>query len=110
MQQNVGSTERYARVAAGLVAGTAATQTTGWTRTALGAISATGLATGLSGYCPLNQITGRDSIHDVSPLDQGLRDTELRRHAAMHSALGSTPTRDTDQPPVTPAFDVFGTA
>jgi hypothetical protein len=110
MQRNVGSTERYVRIAAGLAAATAAAQTSGWKRTALAAVSAGGLATGVSGYCPLNQVTGLDSLHDVPSLEQGLRDTELRRHAALRGALGSTPTRDSSQPPVTPASDMFGIA
>jgi hypothetical protein len=109
MQRNIGSTERYVRVAAGLAAAAAATQTSGWKRTAFAALSAGGLTTGVSGYCPLNQITGRVSFHDTWPLDQGLSDSGLRRHKAMHGALGSMPTGGSGQVHMTPASEVFST-
>jgi hypothetical protein len=69
MQRNMGAIERYARVAAGLAAGAAATKLTGWQRKALGAVATAGLATGLSGYCPLNEAVGRGSAHRLWPLD-----------------------------------------
>lgn len=108
MLRNVGSTERYLRLAAGVAAGAAAARTSGWQRAALGTVAAAGVSTAATGYCPINQAIGRDSFHELSPLEQGRHDTELRRHAAMHSALGSTPTTDTAQPRVTPESDVFG--
>lgn len=107
MNRNIGSTERYVRLGAGIAAAAAAARTTGWPRTALGTVAAAGLATGLSRYCPVNQAVGRDSLHGQSPLEQGLRDTELRRHASMRSALGTAPTTDTGQAPVGPEGNVF---
>lgn len=92
MLRNVGPTERYARLAVGVAAGAAAINSTGWRRATLGAVAAAGLGTG----------------PDESPLEQGLRDTELRRHTAMRSALGTAPTTDSGQPRVTPESDVFG--
>lgn len=106
MFRNVGSTERWARLAVGTAAGVAALNTTGWQRGTLGAIAAAGLGTGLARYCPINQAVGRIPAGE-SPLEQGLRDTELRRHADQRSALGTAPTTDSGQPKVTPASDVF---
>lgn len=108
MLRNVGSTERYVELAAGLAAGAAAAKATGWPRATLGAVAAAGLGTAVTGYCPINHTIGRDTFRDQSPLEEGLRDTELRRHAAMRSALGTTPTTDSGQPRVTPQADVFG--
>lgn len=107
MIRNVGSTERYARLAAGIAAGAAAANTTGWQRAALGTAAAAALGTGLARYCPINHAIGRSSSEE-SPLEQGLHDTELRRHAAMNATLGSQPTTDSGQPRVTPHGDVFG--
>ena len=109
MTRNVGSNERYVRLGAGIAAAAAATQTSGWQRAALGGVAAAGLATGLSRYCPINQAVGRDAFHGGQPLlEQGQRDTELRRHASTRSALGSAPTTESGQPRVTPDADVFG--
>jgi hypothetical protein len=108
MLHNVGRKERYIRMAAGVAAGAAAARAHGWPRAALGTIAAAGLGTAATGYCPINRAVGRDSYARESPLEQGLRDTELRRHAATHSALGSTPTTDTAQPRVTRESDMFG--
>lgn len=108
MLRNVGSTERYVRLAAGVAAAAASTQTTGWRRATLGAVATAGLGTGLTRYCPINQAIGRDTYRDESPLERGLRDTELRRHTAMRGALGTTPTTASGQPRVTPDSDVFG--
>jgi hypothetical protein len=91
MNRNVGSTERYARLALGAAAGAAALRTSGWQRATLGAVAAAGLGTGLSRYCPINQAIGRHPQGDLSPLEAGRHDTELRRHASMHSALGTAP-------------------
>jgi hypothetical protein len=110
MRRNVGSTERYVRLATGVAAAAAAARTTGWRRTTFGAIATAGLGTGLTQYCPINQAAGRDTFHELSPLEQGLRDTELRRHASMRSALGSQPTTESGQARVTPDADVFGRA
>lgn len=63
MFKNVGSTERYARLAAGAAAATAAARTTGWPRAALAVVAAAGLGTALTRYCPLNQAAGRDTLH-----------------------------------------------
>lgn len=108
MMRNVGSAEQYARLAAGIAAGAAALNATGWQRATLGTIAAAGLGTGLTRYCPINHAMGRTTSEDRSRLEEGLRDTELRRHAAMASALGSTPTKESGQPRVTPESDVFG--
>lgn len=108
MNRNVGSTERYVRLGAGIAAAAAAARTSGWSRAALGTAATAGLATGLTRYCPINQAVGRDSLHEPSRLEQGLRDTELRRDTAIRSALGTAPTTDSGQPPVTKESDVFG--
>lgn len=107
MQRNVGSRERTARllIAAAATAGAAATR--GWPRTAFAILAAAGTATALAGYCPVNQAMRRNTA--AWPLDQGHRDTELRRHATMRSALGTAPTTESGQPRVTPEGDVFGT-
>lgn len=109
MLRNVGPTERYARLAVGVAAGAAAINSTGWRRATLGAVAAAGLGTGLTRYCPISQAVGRSTFPDESPLEQGLRNTELRRHTAMRSALGTAPTTDSGQPRVTPESDVFHT-
>lgn len=108
MTRNVGSTERYARLAAGVAAAVAAWKARGWQRTALGTVAAAGLGTGLTRYCPINQAVGREAFDGDSPLEQGIRDTELRRETAMASALGSRASTDADHPRVTPESDVFG--
>ena len=43
---------------------------------------------------------------DQSPLDQGLRDTEIRRETQIRDSMGK-PTPGTDEPKVTPESDVF---
>lgn len=105
---NVGSNERYGWLALGILAGAAAVRARGWQRTVLGALAAAGLGTALTGYSPVARALGRTRTAPKWPLDQGLRDTELRRHAAMRSALGTAPTTDSGQPRVTPDADVFG--
>jgi hypothetical protein len=105
MNRNVGSKERYARLVLSAAAGAAAARTSGWPRKALGTIAAAGLTTGISGYCPINQAVGRDSLHGRSPLDQGLRDTEIRRETAVSGALGIAP--GGREPKVTPQSDLF---
>lgn len=106
MRRNVGPIERYARLAGGIAAGIAASRAQGWQRAALSTIAAAGLTTGVSRYCPINQAFGRTA--DGSPLEEGLRDTELRRQTQMSSALGSSPSGGAGQPRVTRESDVFG--
>ena len=108
MQRNVGSAERYARLALGAVAGAAAASTSGWPRAALGTVAAAGLATGVTRYCPINQAAGRDSYHGRSPLDEGRHDAEIRRESAVRSALGVSPSAD--EPVVTRQTDLFSRA
>lgn len=111
MNHNVGSTERYARLAAGALAGAGAVRGTGWQRVALGAVAAAGIGTALSRYCPINAAVGRGSSDaGEAPLDQGRHDTELRRDSAMRSALGTAPTTGTSQRRVTEDSDLVGRA
>ncbi|MBI2186109.1 MAG: hypothetical protein HYU37_03165 [Acidobacteria bacterium] len=49
-----------------------------------GTLAAMGLGTSLTRYCPINQAMGRYPEGE-SPLEQGMRDTELRRQTAMAS-------------------------
>jgi hypothetical protein len=107
MRRNVGPVERWARLAAGLGAGMAALSTRGWPRTALGTLAVMWFGTGLTRYCPISEAIGRYPEGE-SPLEQGLRDTELRRQTAMASALGSKPSTHAPQPRVTAESDVFG--
>ena len=107
MRHNVGPAERWARLAAGVGAGMAALNTRGWPRTALGTLAAMGLGTGLTRYCPISEAMGRYPAGE-SPLEQGVRDTELRRQTQMASALGSRASTDAPQPRVTAESDVFG--
>lgn len=107
MRHNVGPVERWARLAAGIGAGVAARNTHGWPRAALNTVAAMGVGTGLTRYCPINDAMGRYTPGE-SPLEQGLRDTELRRQTAMASALGSKASDDAPQPRVTADSDVFG--
>ena len=107
MRRNVGPVERYARFAVGVAAGIAAMRARpGWQRTALRTIAAAGVGTALANYCPVNQAAGRTT--NGSRLDEGLRDAELRRQMAMSSALGSSPSSVSGQPPVTRDSDLFG--
>jgi hypothetical protein len=104
MTHNVGTVERYARLAAGIAAAYAATRTTGWKRSALSSMAFSGIGTGLTGYCPISEAVGRNAY----PTDeQGERDTELRRQMAMASALGTKPSSYAPMPPVTQHSDVF---
>lgn len=107
MRQNVGPVERWVRLAAGVGAGVAAMNTTGWPRTALSTVAAMGMGTGLTRYCPISEAMGRYPAGE-SPLEQGLRDTELRRQTAMASALGSKASSDAPQPRVSADSDMFG--
>lgn len=108
MHRNVGSAERYARLALGAAAGAAAARASGWQRATLGTVAAAGLTTGLTRYCPINEAVGRNSFDDESPLAQGRHDTELRRHTATHAALGTAPSTAAGTPRVTPRTDQFG--
>jgi hypothetical protein len=107
MVRNVGPKERYARLALGAATGVAAMRSTGWQRTALGAVAAAELVTGLTRYCPINQAVGRRAFDGESMGDGGMRDADLRRHAAMSSALGTAPSTGTGQPLVTPGNAQF---
>jgi hypothetical protein len=66
-----------------------------------------GVGTALTRFCPINEAMGRYPEGE-SPLEQGLRDTELRRQTAMASALGSRASTDAPQPRVTADNDLFG--
>ncbi len=46
------------------------------------------------------------NLHDQSPLEQGRRDTEIRRDTAVRGSMG-TPASGRDTPKVTPETDVF---
>lgn len=107
MTHNVGTVERYARLAAGIAAAYAATRTTGWKRSALSSMALSGIGTGLTGYCPINDAVGR---HPDPADEEGERDTQLRRQMAMASALGTTPSSYAPMPPVTRQNDAFSRA
>ena len=104
MRHNVGRMEQYIRLAAAVAAAVAMVRTRGRQRGMLGALAASGVATALMRYCPINEALGRTS----SRMSDGMRDAQLRRQMAMSSALGSRPSGAGDQPPVTRASDVFG--
>lgn len=61
MLRNVGPKERIARIAAGAFAAIAARKfaRSRSARTVLGMVAASGLGSGLSSYCPMNQLLGR---------------------------------------------------
>jgi hypothetical protein len=107
MTHNVGTVERYARLAAGIAAAYAAARTTGWKRSALGSMAFSGIGTGLTGYCPINEAIGR---HPYPTDEEGERDTQLRRQMAMAGALGTKPSSYAPMPPVTRQNDSFGRA
>jgi hypothetical protein len=48
----------------------------------------------------------KDNQKDESPLEQGKRDTEIRRETQIRNSLGK-PTPGTDEPKVTPESDVI---
>lgn len=104
MTHNVGPMERYARLAVGLAAAYAASKTTGWKRSALSSIAVSGIGTGLTRYCPMNQAFGR---HPYGDGDEGMRDARLRQEMAMASALGTKPSSYGSMPPVSPRNDQF---
>ena len=106
MTQNVGPMERYMRLAIGIAAAYAATRTSGWKRSALRTVAASGIGTGLSRYCPMNEALGRG----YAMADEGMRDTQLRQQMAMASALGTKPSSYAAMPAVTPQNDAFGRA
>ncbi len=60
MQCNVGSKERIARIGLGLLAGGVAVSgsVSGWVQGILGVVGLAGLATGITRYCPVNQMVG----------------------------------------------------
>jgi hypothetical protein len=47
-----------------------------------------------------------ESKDDLSPLEQGRKDTEIRRETQIRNSLGK-PTPGTDEPKVTPESDVI---
>lgn len=128
MMRNVGTTERYLRLAVAGAAGAAALRSEGWPRTLLSGVAAAGLMTGLTRYCPLNEAMGRGSRpttggrarggmdtgreitvgRERSRLEQGLRDSELRRQTAMAGALGTPPTVQSGAPRVESGTSQFG--
>lgn len=62
--QNVGGPERVGRIVLGTAAAVAALMTgVPWVKALLTVAGVTGLATGVSGYCPVNKAAGRDSYH-----------------------------------------------
>jgi hypothetical protein len=105
MKQNVGSTERFARLALGAAALAAASRAEGWQRVALAGIGISGISTGLTRYCPINEALGVDRIETV---DVGLRDTELRRQIDTNAAMGVPPSQGSTAPDVTREGDLFG--
>ncbi|HLE00956.1 MAG TPA: DUF2892 domain-containing protein [Bdellovibrionota bacterium] len=60
MTCNVGPKERYGRLAFGIAAGTAAVLISGpgWLRGLLGVFATSGIFTGVTKYCPANQLIG----------------------------------------------------
>ncbi len=104
MTHNVGPMERYIRLAAGIAAAYAATRTTGWKRSALSSMAMSGIGTGLTRYCPMNEMIGRGSAFAT---DDGMRNTQLRQQMAMASALGTRPSSYAPMPPVTQQNDAF---
>lgn len=74
MKPNVGSKERYLRLGLGILAGigTVKFSKSKTTSALLGVIAASGIETGLSRYCPLNEVLGIDNAPE-------LRDTPLRQ-------------------------------
>lgn len=60
MRMNVGSTERYVRLGLGAVAlGAMPFVRSRVARILLGAVASSGLSTGITRYCPINQALGR---------------------------------------------------
>jgi hypothetical protein len=95
MESNVGKYERIARVGLGVLAAMAAFRSrSGW-RWPLAAISTSGIITGLTQYCPINQAlgidnsTGEELIHFKEGLDEsGFRhraNVWQREHGLAHS-------------------------
>lgn len=94
MKHNVGPRERLARLAIGAVTGAAALRAHGWQRSALCAASTAGFLTGLTRYCPLNAAMGIDNgvgAFRVSPHDEHVRDTEIRRETQTAGSMGQLP-------------------
>ena len=81
MKKNVGSKERYARIAVGAVSGLAAGFVPmSWAaRIGLFLLGFAGLGTGISQYCPVNQWLGVDRYHP-KPEPQSIE--ELKKKAA----------------------------
>jgi hypothetical protein len=106
MKCNVGPTERIARLAIGAAAGVAAMQTRGWPRAVLATVAVSGLTTGTTRYCPVNQALGLEC--ESSRLDEGRQNAEIRRDTAVRSALGLDPSGAADTPPMARNNDQFG--
>jgi hypothetical protein len=93
MTQNVGPTERIARLAVGAAAGAAAmAMPNGWQRAALCGVATSGFLTGITRYCPVNAALGRSSEETHLHLhDAEVRDSELRRETQTSAAMGRPP-------------------
>jgi DUF2892 family protein len=108
MKHNVGSNERIVRLAIGAAASAAAVRAPRpWQKAALGAIATSGPATALTRYCPINAALGVGES-ELSPLEQGLRDMEIRRQTAINAAMGEPPSRTTGTALVTSGRDLLG--
>lgn len=68
MKPNVGEKERYVRVVLGCLAAVSAVTISKSRRLSalLGAIAASGIETGLSRYCPANEILGIDNAPNLT--------------------------------------------
>ena len=110
MKHNVGDTERIARLAIGAAAGAAAMAADRpWQKAALGIVAASGLATGFTRYCPMNQALGMGEAGGMRG-DERRADADLRRDVATRAALGATPSEGGSTPPVTSEGNAFGSA
>lgn len=69
MKKNVGSRERYGRIAFGILSGIGAVflPLDGVVRVMLGIIGLAGLGTGVSRYCPLNRLIGINNFSEPRP-------------------------------------------
>jgi Protein of unknown function (DUF2892) len=94
MKHNVGRKERIARLAVGAIAGAAAMRAHGWQRGALCGVSTSAFLTGLTRYCPLNAAMGIDNgarSRRISPHDDYVRNTAIRRETQTAGAMGQLP-------------------
>ena len=104
MHRNVGPTERFIRLGIGTAAGAAAMALPrGWQRAALCSVSTAGFLTGLMRYCPMNAAMGIDrssGSHTLTPYDERVRDTEIRRETQIRGAMGRLPSPTAQMPPI----------